>query len=182
MSQSAADNPSPRYTGTAIALHWLIAGLILCAFVMGWIMTDLAFSPTKLRLFNYHKWVGITVLALAVIRVLWRLTHQPPTPVPMSAFQTLAAHAVHLALYALMFLQPITGWLYSNAAGYPIVYLGVLPLPNLLQKNPDLSHTLEKVHGTVGLLLLVVFVLHALAALKHHWVDKDSTLRRMLPW
>ena len=183
MSLSATDiAPASRYTGTAVALHWVIAGLIACALVMGWIMTELAFSPLKLKMFNWHKWVGITVLALAVIRLAWRLTHRPPAMVPMPAIQAFAAHAIHVALYILMFLQPISGWLHSNAAGYPVVYLGVLPLPNLVTKNHDLSDFFEEMHELLGWTLLILFALHALAALKHHLLDKDMTLRRMLPW
>ncbi len=185
MNLPTSDTPAgPRYTGTAVALHWVIAGLILCALVMGWIMTELAFSPLKLKMFNWHKWAGMTVLALAVIRLAWRLTHQPPAMVPMPAIQAFTAHAIHIALYVLMFLQPITGWLHSNAAGYPVVYLGIeaLTLPNLVTKSHALAETFEEVHELLGWALLVLFALHALAALKHHLVDKDTTLRRMLPW
>lgn len=171
-----------HYTRTAVALHWLIAGLIICAFVLGWVMTELAISPLKLRMFNWHKWVGISVLGLAAIRGIWRLTHRAPALLPMPSWQRLAAHTLHGLLYVFMFLQPISGWLYSNATGYPIVYLGMIPLPNLVSKNKELAHSLEELHETLGWILLVMLVLHALAALKHHFVDRDNTLRRMLPW
>lgn len=167
------------YTHTAVALHWLMAGLIVCAFALGWVMTELAISPLKLRMFNWHKWVGITVLGLAAVRGLWRLTHPAPPLLPMPAWQRFAAHALHGLLYVLMFALPLSGWVYSNATGYPIVYLGWLPLPNLVDKDKALAQTWMEVHEVLGWVLLVVFVLHALAALKHHFVDHDDTLNRM---
>ena len=168
------------YTRTAVGLHWLIAGLIGVALVMGWIMTDLGVTPLKLKMYNWHKWVGITVLALAVLRVLWRLTHRPPDLLPMPAWQRLAAHGLHLGLYGLMLALPLSGWVYSNATGFPIVYLRLLPLPNLVAKNKALAGTWHEVHETLGGLLVAALVLHALAALKHHFIDRDDTLRRML--
>ena len=170
------------YTRTAVALHWLVAGFIICAFVMGWIMTELSVSPLKVRMFNWHKWVGITILGLAVIRGLWRLTHRAPELLPMPGWQKMSAKILHVGLYVLMFLQPISGWAYSNAAGYPIVYLSKFPLPNLVAKNKELAQSLEHLHGLLGWILLGVLVLHALAALKHHFIDRDNTLRRMLSW
>ena len=115
---------STGYTRTAVSLHWLIAGLIISAFALGWVMTELAISPLKVRMFNWHKWVGMTILALAALRTLWRLTHPAPPLLPMPAWQRISAHALHGLLYAMMFALPLSGWAYSNATGYPIVYLG----------------------------------------------------------
>jgi cytochrome b561 len=171
-----------HYTRTAVSLHWLIAGLIVCAFALGWVMTDMAISPLRLRMYNWHKWVGISVLGLAAIRLLWRLTHRAPPLLPMPDWQRLAAHGLHGLLYVFMFLQPISGWAYSNAVGYPIVYLGLIPLPNLVGKDKALAHTLEQVHSTLGWILFAAVALHALAALKHHFIDRDNTLKRMLSW
>lgn len=179
-----AELPSPpeHYTRTAVALHWTIAGLIICAFALGWVMTDMRISPLKLKMFNWHKWVGITVLTLAAVRLIWRLTHRAPPMVPMAAWQRLAANALHGALYVLMFLQPISGWVYSNAAGFPVVYLGLVPLPNLVAKDKALADVMMERHETIGWLLFIALLLHALAALKHHFIDRDTTLRRMLSW
>jgi cytochrome b561 len=179
MSAAPTEVHLQRYSATAISLHWIIAGLIICAFTLGWIMTDMEVSPLKLRMFNWHKWAGITILLLAMIRLLWRLTHQPPAMLPMPAWQRLAANVAHGALYVLLFLQPLSGWVYSNASGYQVVYLGVLPLPNLVAKNKQVAEVLMERHEFLGWCLLVIVSLHALAALKHHFVDRDVTLKRM---
>jgi cytochrome b561 len=121
---------APRYDGVAIAAHWLLALLILLNLALGLYMHDLPLSPLRLRLFNWHKWAGITILSLSALRLLWRLTHQPPPDLPMTRWQRVAAHAVHWALYALFFAVPLAGWGYSSATGFPVVWFGVLPLPD----------------------------------------------------
>jgi len=184
MKVNPSEFPAPEagYTRTAVSLHWLIAGLIVCAFALGWVMTDLAVSPLKLKMYNWHKWVGISVLGLAVVRGVWRLTHAAPPLLPMAAWQRASAHALHGLLYVLMFVQPLSGWAYSNAAGYPIVYLARVPLPNLVAKNKALAEQLLALHETLSWLLLIMVGLHVLAALKHHFFDRDATLRRMASW
>jgi cytochrome b561 len=171
-----------HYTRTAVGLHWLIAAFIICAFTFGWIMTDMEISPLKLKMFNWHKWVGITVLALAMVRILWRLTHRAPPMVPMPRWQQASAHALHGVLYLLLLGMPLSGWTYSNAAGYPIVYLSLWRLPNLVAKNAELAERWEGIHKLLGLVLAACVVGHALAALTHHYWHKDDTLRRMLRW
>jgi cytochrome b561 len=170
------------YTRTAVSLHWMITGLIGVALVMGWVMTDMAVTPLKLKVYNWHKWVGITVLWLAALRILWRTMHAPPAMVPMPAWQRLAALGLHGVLYVLTLALPLSGWVYSNAAGVPIVYLRLLPLPDLVMKNKALADSWREVHETLGWLLVAALVVHLLAALKHHFIDKDDTLPRMLPW
>jgi cytochrome b561 len=171
-----------RYTRTAIALHWTVGALVITALCVGWIMTDMAISPLRLRVFDWHKWIGVTVLALFFVRALWRLTHPVPAPLPMPAWQRRSAAFVHGLLYAMLLLQPVTGWLYSNASGRPIVYLGLIPLPNLVDKNRELAHILREIHSDGGVVLAVAIGLHLLAAIKHHFIDRDDTLRRMLRW
>ena len=109
------------YTRTAVSLHWLVAGLILAAVFMGWTMTSMEISPARLKLFNYHKWVGVTVLLLALLRLGWRLSHAAPPLLPMPRWQQMAAHGGHYLLYGLMLAVPVAGWIYSNASGYPVV-------------------------------------------------------------
>lgn len=179
---NTAPSAATRYTRPAIALHWLIAGLIACGFALGWIMTGLPFSPQKLKFYSWHKWIGMTVLGLAILRALWRLRHPAPPSEPMAAWQHTLAEFAHGMLYALMFALPLSGWLYSSAAGYPVVYLGLVQLPDLIAKNKELAKALVQIHESFGYLLLATVGLHVLGALKHHFVDRDATLRRMLSW
>lgn len=171
-----------NYTRTSITLHWTVGALVITALVMGWIMTDMATSPLKLQVYTWHKWVGVTVLTLFFVRGLWRLTHPVPAPLPMPAWQRLAAQAMHALLYVMLLVQPLTGWLFSNAAGRSIVYLGLIPLPNLVDKDKALADRLKDFHDAGAWLLSITVGLHALVAIKHHFIDRDDTLRRMLRW
>jgi cytochrome b561 len=171
-----------HYTRTAVALHWLIAALVLSAVFMGWTMTEMAISPARLKTYNYHKWVGVTVLALAVLRLAWRLTHRPPPLEKMPRWQQLAAHGGHWLLYALLLAVPMAGWVYSNATGFPVVYLGKLPLPNLVGRDRELAALWQNVHVVLATVLVGVVAVHVLAAVQHHFRHKDDTLRRMLRW
>lgn len=169
-----------RYNRTAIALHWSVALLIFAAFPLGMYMHDLPLSPTKLQLYSYHKWLGITVLALAVLRVVWRAAHTPPPlPQSMPRWQQLASHAVHQFLYVLIFVVPLSGWVMSSAKGFKTVWFGVLPLPDLVGKDKALGEMLSQVHENLNYLLLALVLLHIAAALKHHFIDKDGVLSRM---
>jgi cytochrome b561 len=170
------------YTRVAVLLHWLTALLIVAGFTLGATMTDLSMSPRKVRLFAYHKWIGITVLGIVTVRLIWRLTHRPPPDEPMPRWQSRVAHATHWLLYALMFATPFIGWLYSSAAGFPVVYLKLWQLPDLVSKNEALAKRLVEVHGFLAWTMLQVVLLHAAAAAKHHFFNRDATLRRMLAW
>jgi cytochrome b561 len=183
MVASSQSPASPSYTRTAIALHWLIALGIIAAFGMGLTMTSMAgISPTKLRLFNWHKWLGVTLLAFATLRLLWRLFHVPPVlPVSMPHWQKLVAEITHYALYVLMFAIPLSGYFYSLAAGFSIVYLGLIPLPVLMDPNPALKPLLKAVHYWLNMGLAALVIAHAGAALKHHFIERDDILKRMLP-
>ncbi|CAB3768800.1 cytochrome b [Paraburkholderia humisilvae] len=184
LSSFAQRQTGLRYTRTAIAFHWLIALLIICGFALGWVMTDIpGFTPTKLRYFSWHKWIGVTVFALVVLRILWRATHAaPPLPAGMPAWQRSAAQVTHVALYVLMVLIPVSGYLYSLAANVPVVYLGLVPLPRLIAPDPVLKVVLKNVHIALNYTLLVLVVLHVAAALKHQWLDRDGLLSRMIPF
>jgi cytochrome b561 len=170
------------YTRTAVALHWLIALLITCGFSLGAYMVDLHISPRKVRFYAYHKWIGITVLALVLIRSVWRLTHKPPPEEPMPRWQLRTTHLTHYLLYVLLIATPLCGWLDTSAAGIPVVYLKLWQLPDLVHKNRDLAKVLAKIHGFLAWTLLWVVLLHTAAAFKHHFIDHDSTLKRMLAW
>lgn len=174
-----------RYGAIAMALHWLLAALITGVFGLGLYMTSLPFSPLQLKLFSWHKWAGITVLALSALRLLWRL-HRPPPPLParivgnMPDWQLAAHRATHLLLYLLFFIVPLLGWAYSSALGVPVVLYGVLPLPDLWPVDKRTAEQLLKpLHHAGAYALAGLATLHVAAALKHHVVDHDGLLERM---
>ena len=172
----------PRYTAVAIALHWTIALLIFGGWALGLYMHELPVSPAKLRYYSWHKWAGVTVFLLAIARVAWLATHPaPPLPARMSRLQTSLARASHGALYALMFILPLSGWLMSSAKGVPTVYFGIVPLPDLVAKNKALGAQLSEVHEVLAFGLAALVVLHVGAAIKHQLVDRDGLMARMLP-
>jgi cytochrome b561 len=171
------------YTRTAIRLHWLLALGLTGTFALGFYMSDLPFSPAKLQYFSWHKWAGITLLLLAVARLAWRLTHAvPAAPAGMPAWQHAAAEWTHRVLYLLMLAIPLSGWLMSSAKGFQTVYFGILPLPDLISRNPELGNQLAQLHGALNLALAALVALHAAAAVKHHLIDRDDVLARMLPF
>ena len=175
-----------RYGLVAIGLHWLLAAAVLCLLALGWYMTGLPFSPQRLKLYNWHKWAGTAVLGLTALRLAWRLVRRPP-PLPpqvlraMPAWQQRAHHAVHGLLYALCLAVPLVGWAYSSAAGFPVVFLGLLPLPDLLPVDKALAEAIKPWHAITAYTLAALVAAHVGAALKHHWVDRDGLLARMWP-
>lgn len=177
---------SHRYTMTAITLHWLSALVIAGMLGLGWFMTDLPLSPLRLKLYNWHKWAGVLVLGLSLVRLSWRWTHRPPE-LPRQivdqspAWQLRLADATHLALYGLLLAVPLIGWAYSSAAGFPVVLFGVLPLPDLLPKDKAWAELIKPLHGVGAYSLCALAVLHLGAALKHQFIDRDGLLQRMWP-
>lgn len=175
-----------RYTLLAIVLHWVLALALLGMFVVGLYMADLPFSPQRMKLFNWHKWAGISVLGLSLLRLLWRATHRPPPlPAPvvqaMPRWQSLAHHGTHYALYALFFAVPLIGWAYSSAAGFPVVWFGVLALPDFVGADKALAELIKPWHEISADALALLVLLHVGAALKHQWLDRDGLMARMRP-
>ena len=170
-----------RYHPIAMSLHWLMAILIAAGFGLGTFMVELPFSPNKLKYFSWHKWIGVTVFLLALARVLWRFIHPPPPDAPGPAWQHRVAHITHWTLYVLIIVTPISGWIYSSSTGFQTVYLGLVPLPDLLAKDPTLKAPLKLLHLSLNYTMAALVAMHVLAALKHHLIDRDSVLLRMLP-
>ena len=172
-----------RYTRTAMAFHWLIAVLIIGSFTLGLVMSDMpGITPTKLKFYSWHKWAGVTILGLAALRLLWRLTHRAPAyPATMPAWQRSSANGLHGFLYVLMFAVPLSGYFYTLAAGFPVVYFGLIKLPVLIDANPELKPVLKALHYWLNMSLLAAVALHVAAALKHHFIDRDGVIKRMLP-
>lgn len=171
-----------HYTATAKILHWAMAVLIFGMLGLGFYMTSLALSPAKLQLYSWHKWTGVSLFALALLRLAWRAAHAPPAlPAHMGAVERLAAHAGHGMLYLLMLAIPLSGWLMSSAKGFQTVWFGVLPIPDLIARDREVGDVLQTVHMSLNLALIVVLLGHVGAALAHHFVRRDEVLARMLP-
>ena len=176
------NQPRHAYGAVAIGLHWLVFALVTANWLLGPYMADLPLSPQKLKYFSWHKWIGVTVFLLAVFRVAWRLSHPPPPlPLLVPPWQRHLARASHLTLYLLIFAVPVSGWLYSSASGVPTVYLGWIQLPDLVGRDKALAELLKQVHILLNTALLAVVFVHAAAAFKHHFLDHDDVLARMLP-
>jgi cytochrome b561 len=176
------NSTAPTYTRTAIALHWLMALLVIGTFLLGLYMTELPNSPTKLRTYNWHKWAGGTFLALAIVRAAWRIGHEPPAAPALPAWQMRLASAVHGLMYLMFFVVPLIGWAYSSSLGYPLVWFGVLPLPDFMPVDRDMAKLIKPWHESAAWFLAGLVMLHVAGALKHHFVDRDTVLRRMAPW
>jgi cytochrome b561 len=170
------------YTRTAVSLHWLMALGLIGAFSLGVYMHELPLSPFKLKLYSWHKWAGVSLFMLVLVRLAWRLRHPaPPLPESMPKALRMIAHGAHFALYLLMLAIPLSGWLMSSAKGFQTVWFGIVPLPDLLSKNAELGDLLQSVHEALNLCLAALVIAHIGAALKHHFIDRDDILRRMLP-
>ena len=175
--------PATRYTPTAIFIHWLMALLLIGLFSVGLYMSDLPLSPQKLKIYSWHKWAGVTAFVLVLVRLAWRVGHPPPAlPAAMPGWQKTAAHGLHHLLYLLMIAIPLSGWLMSSAKGFQTVYFGILPLPDLLQKDKELGELLESMHTALNFTLAALVLAHIGAAVKHHLLDRDDVLARMLPF
>jgi cytochrome b561 len=171
-----------RWGSVNRTLHWLMAILIIGAGCVGLYMADLPNSPQKIKIYAIHKSVGLTVLALVLLRFVWRLADRPPPDLPMPRWQQIAAHATHWVLYALMLALPLSGWLYNSASGYPLQWWWTVQLPSLTGgADADIKAFALTAHEGLFWVLVLVLVGHVGAALKHHFVDRDATLVRMLP-
>jgi cytochrome b561 len=175
-----ASETSERYTRTAIVLHWLIALLVIAQFAWGWWMQGIPKQPPGVRAeaFNLHKSVGLTILALMVVRILWRLGHRPPRLPPMPPWQVWAARVTHGVLYAMLVIHPLAGYLGSEFSGYPVKYFG-MTLPSWAGKNVALKDLLSVVHLATSWVIAAAVALHLAGALKHAVLDRDGLLARM---
>lgn len=166
----------------AKSFHWIVALAILGNGIFGLLM-DLAHSPMqKINWLALHKSIGLTVLALFLLRVLWRWGDGRPREEPAPRWQQWSARAVHVLLYLLTAALPLSGWWYNSVTGKPLQWFKLFNLPALTAADPDLKHLVHGVHEYLFWFLLLVLVAHVGAALKHHVFDNDDVLRRMLPF
>lgn len=174
-----------RYSRGAIVLHWLIAVLIALNFAAAWVSEDMP-KEAKLQVMGNHKAIGITILVLTVLRVLWRLVHKaPPLVETLKAWEAALARVTHAALYFVMLAVPLAGWGLHSAfsKGAPVGMFGLFGFPALpVGSDKPTIGMFHELHEVFATLMLVLLGLHVLAALKHQIVDKDDTLKRMVPW
>jgi cytochrome b561 len=195
--------PADRYTAVAIALHWLIAAAIVAMIFVGWWMTKAIDQPATAKAayytFQLHKSTGLTILALSLVRIAWRLGHKvPPLPAGMTGWEKFAARATHVLFYVLMLVMPLSGWLYAStgwstpqnhAFNVPTIYYGLFQVPHIpgLAELPDprraaAADVFHTAHEKLAWAILALLALHVAAALKHHFVDRDAVLTHMLPF
>lgn len=163
------------------SLHWVMALLILSAFTIGWYMDFLPLGMAKLEWMSRHKSLGVTILTLTILRIVWRLCEPTPQALSPHKLERGAAKLGHLGLYGVMIAMPLSGWMMSSAANFPVSVFGLFTLPNLVGPDKELFETLRTVHWALSWTIVVLVGTHIAAALKHHFIDRDATLRRMLP-
>ncbi len=171
---------SERYTRTAMVLHWLIAFAVIGQFTWGWLMQEIPKQPPGLRAdaFNFHKSIGITILALMALRLLWRWRHPAPALPAMPRWQVRLAHFTHALLYVTLFVLPLAGYLGSVFSGYPVKLFG-LTLPAWGRNDPYLKELFSAIVYVTSWVLAGAVMLHVAGALKHAFVDRDGLLSRM---
>ena len=172
-----------RYSAVAQGFHWLIAALIILQFTLGWTAGELPLGARKLARLDWHKSFGMTILMLAVLRLLWRLFNRAPElPPGMSTMEKKLARLTHVLFYVLLFVMPLTGWIMSSAKNYSVSWFHQFTWPNLIGPNERAFDILRTTHDTLSWLLFALALLHILAAFKHHFWNKDDVLKRMLPF
>jgi cytochrome b561 len=169
-----------RYTRFAVAMHWIVAAVVLLQYPLGWLMQQIPKQPPGQRadVFNVHKSIGLTILALMIVRLGWRLAHRPPDFPPMPSWQSHVAKLTHFVLYAALIGLPLAGYLGSVFSGYPVKYFGIT-LPSWAAKNPQLKDLMSTVHLTLAWVLLGAFALHISGVVKHVVLERDGLLQRM---
>ena len=176
-------NTTSRWGHLSQFLHWLIVVLLVVQVTLASMADDLPLGMKKLALLARHKSVGITILGLAILRLLWRWANPTPDlPDTLKPYERVLAKITHVGLYIVLFAMPITGWLMSSARGFPVSWFNLFQLPDLVPKNKAVFDAMLATHSALQWVLYTIVALHVLAALKHHFMLKDNVLRRMLPF
>jgi len=186
MAAQARSSTEMRYTKVAIILHWTIATLIIGLITVGLLMTN-PDMPNRFTLYQLHKSFGIMVLLLSIFRLIWRLIHKPPPlPLGMNKWEIIGAKLTHIAFYGIMIGMPLLGWAIVSASSLPIPtkLFWTIPWPDLpfIPESKKLEGIFEFLHGNIGKMTIGLILLHFGAAMKHHFVNKDSVFVRMMPW
>ena len=170
---------SLNYSKVAKLLHWAVAGAIVVQFVLANLADNSDSRFQEFVLLANHKSVGMTILVVALARLTWRFAVPPPPPLPMPSWQRIASALSHSALYVLIILMPLTGWLMSSASNVPVSWFNLFQIPDLVAPNEDLAEVFEETHEVMAKILFLLALLHVAAALKHTFVNKDPALRRI---
>lgn len=171
-----------RYTRTAVLIHWLTAALVFALIGVGWFMVDLPKGPQRSDYFALHKSLGLTVFALLCARIAWRIRHRPPAlPQDVARWQRGAAKIVHMGFYALLIVQPLSGYLSSSFSGYGTQWYGA-PLPSWGWRDAPLNELFTEIHVLGSITLVILAAIHILGVLSHVLNGESSILRRMWPW
>lgn len=174
-------NTSDRFGIIAILFHWGMAILLIGLVVLGLYMNYIPISAQKLKLYGWHKEWGIAALMLALFRIIWSVSQIHPSLAALQPMEKMAARTVHRLFYFFMFALPISGWLMTSAAGLPVSFFGFFLLPDLVSSSEENRLLLQTIHTWLGYGLILIFFAHVSAAMKHHLINKDTILRRMLP-
>lgn len=177
-------NTAARFGIVHKSFHWIIALLVIGMIGLGLYMTRIdPPTPTMFQLYGLHKSIGVTVLALAVLRILWRVTNIRPLPLPShKRVEKILAEIVHGLLYVSLLVMPLSGWLMSSAKGFTVSVFGWFSLPDFIKPSDDMASLMVTVHEVTAYTLVAMLGLHVAGALKHHLIDRDDTLRRMIPF
>jgi cytochrome b561 len=170
-----------NYGATAKIMHWLIVAMLLIQFPIGWLMPDIHGSMQPGSAMVLHVSFGMTILALIVLRLIWRVTHPVAPEQSLPAWQRLTSEAVHWLLYVLVLASTLSGWLFASLRGWILTYFFAVPLPMLAAANPAGVHAIDGLHQIAEWALLVVIGVHVASALVHIFIYRDRIMRRMLP-
>jgi len=174
--------PASRYTLVAMCLHWLMALLVIALIGIGWCMVDLPQGPDRSWYFALHKSIGLSVFALLVLRIAWRIRHRPPAlPASVPLWQRGLAALVHLGFYAVLVVQPLSGYLSSSFSGYKTRWFGI-PLPQWGWQDAPLNELFTEIHVISSIALVVLMLVHVLGTVSHLVSGEGALFRRMWPW
>lgn len=175
-------NTTDRYGVVAQGFHWIVALCVIGLLIVGLLMTDMKPGPDMFKVYALHKSIGITVLGLAVLRLLWKISNPHPHSLPThQKWEKFLAALVHVFLYFAIIGMPLSGWIMSSAKGFPVSVFGWFTLPDLVGQSEQISKLANQFHELTAYALIAAIGLHFAGAMKHHVIDKDSTLRRMIP-
>jgi cytochrome b561 len=169
------------YSGVARSLHWLIVALLIAQFAIAWTMPDVHRGTRPIGLIAWHLSVGTSILAVMLVRLLWRWTHPaPPPPAKLSPLLRAVSRLTHYLLYLLLIVLPLLGWANASSRDWPVRLFGFIQLPRLMPAGSHLGHRLGDVHTTLATVLLIVVALHVAGAFYHVLILRDRTVQRML--